>query len=309
MIHDIGDESFSCIRAVHNEQSQLDPDSSVEYLGQNSSPRSSALRHLALAQAKLLEAQEKPKSEDIRFLPDLRQDTSQVLVAATAPYCRRRINFRKSLTPPHQAFSTSSAVREATPRDLDWDDPVLNPSVRTTSPSPSSQSSDLPDLPGLPKTRSEAPSIKSQACLVDPRKARGAANANKTSSWSVHAAPVKKAKFTWTRAEKGVRDRKKQEQQELLRSKHRTCSYDCSSGVPPKVWYYRSLPSGEVRFMGRDTRLGFVTSPSKDLQSVLDELKGYITSAIVLLWEGLSDNAAGLQASWMGFRMGNAVLE
>lgn len=290
------DGNPSSAGAVVSDSSHLDPDSSIEFIGQQrSSPHSRALRRLALAQANLLEIDRLGSSTDnntsIPFGSNVSCSMSLSSRPTPATYRRRRIPFMKTLSPSERSYGTASTPedtgREKRPTSaaVDWDDPVLNPAVRGhTKPDLRSDSSDLPELPYMGAYQSTSTLQPSMATGINPdhttkvnKKAVQASASSSSSRRNADPVKVKKlraARRQHIREEKEARTLKKQAEQEELRNKYRILSYDTTTAVTPKVWYYRGLASGEIKFMGCDTKAGF----SRPLKSVLADLKGYVDS-------------------------------
>lgn len=292
------DGSPSSVKAVISDNSLNDPDSSIEFLGQHkSSPHSRALRHIALAQANLLEVDRHTSGRKLKTTMSIYSTVSSNIASMAQPvpepYRRRRIPFAKSPSPSERSYSTDSVSRNTstanrpTSAELDWDDPVLNPSVRSRTPPsmPGSESSDLPELPF--KGRSEGTSAVKPTTTTY----RGSETVSQQDWEQLHApttatsnrrevdpAKLKKLRAVGRqhmREEKEARMLQKQAKQEELKDKYRTFSYDSTTAITPKVWYYRGLASGQIKFMGCDTRSGFSTEHERLLEEVLADLKGY----------------------------------
>lgn len=288
-VYNVLEDSPSSIKAVISDTSCLDPDSSVEYIGQKSSPHSRTLRHLALAQANLLEVrQNKLESNDGNIFKAHATPASGSRTT-NVPYRRRHIPFTKSPSPPHRSFSSernkSEKDRRPTTTTLDWDDPILNPVAHThRTPSPASDSSELPELPFLIGGKSTTTSKTSSSAIARTDDDSGT---NSTTDkidkrvWTnkPDVAPSKMNKLRAAgrqhlRAEKEARMEKKQARQEELKNKYHVFSYDNTTAITPKIWYYRGLASGDVKFMGCDIRSGFSAEQPRSLKDVLGGMKG-----------------------------------
>lgn len=335
----IQDDSPSSVKAVVSDNSRIDPDSSIEFLGhQRSSPHSRALRHIALAQANLLEANKHTTNglcaSTVSICSSLSSSITSTSRQVQLPYARRRIPFMRSPSPlQERSYTTSSDARDPKTEkkpiyspELDWDDPVLNPAARSRMPStPSSESSELPELPfkGTSANTATAKSVTLSCMESDARLHSGKAplpptsatwrSANTSNRREVDPAKVKRLRNAGRqhfRAERKARLQMKQAKEEELKDKFRTFSYDSTTAITPKIWYYRGLASGQIKFMGCDTRAGFSFDQPRSLEDVLSGLQGYVTP---LHWRKkghLTNSGSPLaQTLRLGFGMGANDLE
>ncbi|KAK9898105.1 hypothetical protein P389DRAFT_65742 [Cystobasidium minutum MCA 4210] len=290
LYYDTTEDSLSSIKAVLNEDSQLDPDSSIEFLGQRTDPRADALRHLALAKANFLEASKATSKATSSTLIEDASSHGSVL-APTVAYRRRRINFVKSPSPsPRRSFGSTSYASDKSsswPATIDWDDPVLNPAASDDSTSLKSDSSNLPEIP-YQKARSTVPPSKpSTSTSTKSSSVTAAPSDTLSSAYTVSKRPsarprvepskvkeLKPAGRRYVKEDREARERRKETEQAELKKKYMTFSYDTTPGTTPKVWYFRGLGSGKVKFMGCDTRQGYVTDQPRNLEDLIRELKG-----------------------------------
>jgi hypothetical protein len=291
------DDSFSSIRAAAGGSSFQDADSSIEFLGQGlkSSPRSNALRHLALAQVNL---QETAASQKVAFPPATCSAIEELLGYTKENQVgerprRRKVQFRRSSssTPARRLLHTSSTIQDSPKRGsntFDWDDPVINPKAAGLPEYSDSDSSDLPELSfnGTRNISADSKPSISGPSVAAPQQApapvkQPSASASDARRPTGNGSKEKKLKEAGKAlAQKQQRERrdaskqKRADQDEEIKSKYRQFSYDDTAAITPKVWYFRGLPTGETAFLGCDTRNGTVTDPSKTLEEVLSGLTG-----------------------------------
>lgn len=222
---------------------------------------------------------------------------STVLPSTThGPYRRRRINFVKSPSPERKSFSSTSYNPDKSssyPTTVDWDDPVLNPAAPDTNEAAShavesaadSDSSDLPELKFPLRGKTTIPAEKGRPAPQQNSNTEPTASSKTLpailpatkSRPRVETAKVKQLKSAgrrYAREDKEARERKKEIEQEELKKKYRVFSYDTTTSPTPKIWYFRGLASGTVKYMGCDTRQGYVTDQPRDLEGLITELKG-----------------------------------
>lgn len=226
----------------------------------------------------------------------IQENDSIVPSTSNAPYRRRRINFVKSPSPERRSFSSTSNSSDRSssyPTTVDWDDPVLNPAALDPNPTTysgvesaaESDSSDLPELQFPLRGKTTLPAEKGRPA-PQQKPTTGSTTSSKTLSAilpatksrpHVETAKVKQLKSAgrrYAREDKEARERKKEIEQEELKKKYRMFSYDTTTAPTPKIWYFRGLASGTVKYMGCDTRQGYVTDQPRDLESLITDLKG-----------------------------------
>ena len=277
------------------------------------SPLTSALKHVALAQANFLEHiarrdQQEPTQTSQESTTSTIMGNSTQRFRGIGP--KSTFNSSSSLLtqiPPdflggqvrHKAdaqrrdFTSTSKVKETDSHTFDWDDPVIAGSPISNAQSFASDDSDLPDLDfvGHPsrqtvKTQPVKTPLAADGEIAGPKR-RGPLQPIRVSAAQVLSSKsgFKKAQrtpedYALMRAQgkqreaiKMAREAEKEKQKERLKEKYPQFSYDKGNGITPKVWYFREKGL-RSEFLGCDVREGTASPDEQSLEAVIMTLEG-----------------------------------